>query len=57
MGGQIDRADRLPAAVDDRHRERAQAALEFLVDDGKALRVIVAHAVEQRLQIGDGLGV
>src|SRR5262245_36032656 len=51
MGGEIKRGDDLALAIHDRHGDRAQAALELLVDDGKTLRVVVADAVEQGLQI------
>ena len=48
---------RLSAAVDHRHGERAQAALELLVDDREALRAVGPDALEQGLQVDDGLGV
>src|SRR5215467_4401092 len=53
MGGEIECADALAVAIDDRYRDRAQAALKFLVDDGKALAAIVADALVQSLQIRD----
>src|SRR5262245_58818050 len=50
--GEIERGDDLLVAIDDRHGDRAQAALEFLVDQREALMMILAYALEQRLQIG-----
>src|SRR6516225_6272505 len=49
MRRHVDRADCLPGAVEHRHRDRAQATLELLVHNGKALLVIKTHAIEQRL--------
>src|SRR5215468_4149580 len=53
MSREIERADALAVAVDDRHGDRAQAAFKLLVDDGKPLAVVVADALVQGLQIGD----
>src|SRR5215475_11144789 len=55
MGRQVDGADRLSAAVEDRHGKGAQAALEFFVDDGESLRAVGPYAIEQCLKVGDGL--
>ena len=45
----------LSAAVQHRHGQRAQAAFELFVDDGELLLAIGADAIEQGLQVGDGL--
>jgi hypothetical protein len=54
VGRQVDGADSLAAAIAYRHSERAQAAFEFLIYDGKPLGVICADAIEQRLRFGKG---
>src|SRR5579872_1667615 len=53
MSAQVERGDRLAAAVEYRHRDRPQAALELFVDDGKSLRAVFPDAVEQRLDVDD----
>src|SRR5260370_41386842 len=53
MSREIERADALAVAVDDRRRDRAQAAFKLLVDDGKPLAMVVADALLQGLQISD----
>ena len=53
MSAHIEPGDRLTGAVDDRHRDRAQAAFELFVDDGKSLRVVFAHPLVERLHVGD----
>ena len=55
MCRQVDRGDGLSAAVKNRHRKRAQAALQLFVDDRECLVVVGAYAIEQCLQVGDGL--
>ena len=50
---EIDGADRLAGAVENRHRNRAEPSLEFLVHDGKSLLAVSADAIEQRLHVGD----
>ena len=55
VGGEVEPGDRRAAPVDDRHGDRAQAALQLLVDDGKALLAIGLDAVEERLRLDDGL--
>jgi hypothetical protein len=50
---EIDGADRLAGAVENRDRDRAEPSLEFFVDDGKPLLAVGANAIEQRLRVGD----
>src|SRR5713101_3204799 len=50
---EIDGADRLAGAVENRHRNRAEPSLEFFVHDGKSLLAVSADAIEQRLHVGD----
>src|SRR5258708_3612667 len=50
---EIDGADRLAGAVENRDGNRAEALLEFLVHDGKSLLAVSADAIEQRLHVGD----
>src|SRR5260221_5188062 len=52
---EIDGADRLARAVENRDGNRAEPLLEFLVHDGKSLLAVSADAIEQRLHVGDGI--
>ena len=55
VGGEVQAGDRLAAAVDDRHGDRAQTPLELLVDDGEPLLAVGLDAIEERLRLGDRL--
>ena len=59
MGGQIDRPDIVAATGHDRHGERAQALLQFLVDDRVTLGAVGSDPAPgvQDLSVGAGLGV
>jgi hypothetical protein len=54
VGADVEGSDRLAMTIDDRYRNRAQAPLEFLVDDRKSLGAVVADPFEQRPKISDG---
>src|SRR3984893_8193005 len=50
---EIDGADRLAGAVENRDGNRAEPSLKFFVHNGKSLLAVGANAIEQRLHVGD----
>src|SRR5690349_12789618 len=51
----VDGGDGAAGAIDDRHRDRAQAELQLLVDDGEALRPRLVDGLAERCAAGDRL--